>query len=595
MTYELDDLGAHPLDESTTEFRVWAPRSDHVSLHVVDANTTTAMASAGDGYFRVTTSAPVGSRYFYVLDDGEFPDPASRSQPEGVHGPSAVLDLAAHQWHDDSYRPRPLWDQIIYELHVGTFSPAGTFQGALSYLDSLIELGVGAIEVMPVAAFPGERNWGYDGVFPFAVQHSYGGALAFQDFVDACHQRNLAVVLDVVYNHLGPEGNVVDHFAPYFSDRYRTLWGSAINFDGPYSDEVRHYFWLNARQWFVDFHVDALRLDAIDAIADESAIPFIAELARRTQDLARELARPCDLIAESGANDPRVVTPLSANGLGIDAQWNDDFHHALHVALTGEQSGYYADYSGASDLATALDQGFVLQDTPSLYRHRRLGAPSGHLAPDHFVVFSQNHDQIGNRPLGNRLGSMISREQARLAAALVLLSPNIPLLFMGEEYGEEAPFPYFVDHSDEALIAAVRQGRAREFPEIAKSELLDPADPATFELARLNHSLLDEPAHREVFDDYRRLIALRRSLPELAHSTRSRARAWASGTLVTLARASDEGEVYGFFNFGADAMTAILPTSRCWRDVLDPTCPTVPDALDIGPWRYRLLRSEAAR
>ncbi|MGA2123350.1 MAG: malto-oligosyltrehalose trehalohydrolase [Acidimicrobiales bacterium] len=595
MTYALSDLGAHPVDESTTEFRVWAPRSDQVTLHLVDSGTTIAMQGCGDGYFCVTASAPVGSRYLYQLDDGEFPDPVSRSQPEGVHGPSAVVDLAAHHWQDDAYHPRPLWDQVIYELHVGTFSPAGTFEGALSHLDALVELGIGAIEVMPVASFPGERNWGYDGVFPFAVQHSYGGAPAFQEFVDACHQRDLAVVLDVVYNHLGPEGNIVDHYAPYFSDRYRTLWGSALNFDGPFSDEVRRYFWQNARQWFVDFHVDALRLDAIDSIADESAIPFVAELSRRTHELAQTLARPCVLIAETAANDPRVVTPLTSNGLGMDAQWNDDFHHALHVALTGERTGYYADYSGADDLATALDQGFALQGTPSVFRHRRLGAPSGHLPPDRFVVFSQNHDQIGNRPLGNRLSTMISPDQSRLAAALVLLSPNIPLLFMGEEYGEEAPFPYFVDHGDEKLIAAVREGRAREFPEIAKGELLDPGDPATFNLARLDHSLLSDPSHREIFDDYRRLIALRRSLPELRHSTRSRARAWANGTLVTLARSSDEGEVYGFFNLGANPMTATLAESRCWRDVLEPASAEVSGVVEVEPWSYRLFRSEVTR
>jgi maltooligosyltrehalose trehalohydrolase len=587
-------LGARPLDTSNTEFRVWAPGHERVALHLVDSGTTLALDDLGDGYWgTVTREAPTGTNYRYLIDDDPYPDPASLFQPDGVHGPSQVVNLAAHAWADDTYRQRPLWDHVIYELHVGTFSPGGHFDGALEYLDSLLEVGVSAIEVMPVAQFPGVRNWGYDGVFPFAVQNSYGGPLALQQFVDVCHQRGLAVILDVVYNHLGPEGNILSRFAPYFSDRYRTLWGDALNFDREDSNEVREYFWRNARQWFEDFHVDALRLDAIDSIADQSAIPFVAELAERSHNLGQELGRRCDLIAESAANDPRVVTPFSAGGNGMDAQWNDDFHHALHVALTGERTGYYADYSGVGDLARALDEGFVLQDTQSTFRRRRHGAPSGYLAPERFVVFSQNHDQIGNRPLGNRLITMISPEHYRLVAALVILSPNIPLLFMGEEYGERAPFPYFVDHSDPALVEAVRVGRAQEFKDIASAgELFDPSDAATFDAARLNHSLLQEPAHRELFDHYRQLIAMRRSTPALRHSFRSQARAWAEGNVICLVRSHTEGDVVIVYNVGPSKESVSLPAEGSWRDLAEmDSLPDPSGDLTLDPWSYRVFRS----
>ena len=585
-------VGAHPVDQSSTEFCVWAPDHESVVLHLVDTNTTLALDDIGDGYFAATThEAPVGTTYRFVIDGDQYPDPASRFQPEGVHGPSEVVDLGAFRWSDDSYHQRPLWDHVIYELHVGTFSDAGTFDGALKYLDSLVELGVSAIEVMPVAQFPGTRNWGYDGVFPNAVQHSYGGPVAFQLFVDGCHQRGLAVVLDVVYNHLGPEGNVFGHFAPYFSDRYRTPWGDAINFDGDGSNEVREYFWQNARQWFADFHVDALRLDAVHAILDQSAIPFMAELSRRSHDLGELLERRCDLIAESAANDPRVVTPLSSGGLGLDAQWNDDFHHTLHVAVTGEHSGYYVDYSGVDDLARALDEGFALQGTQSTFRGCRHGAPSGHLAPERFVVFAQNHDHIGNRPLGDRLSTTLSPAQAHLVAALVVLGPNIPLLFMGEEYGERAPFPYFVDHSDPALIEAVRVGRAREFRDIATAdELFDPEDVNTFTVARLDHSLREEPGHREQFGHYQRLIALRRSTPALRRSARSQARAWSDGNIICLVRSHDDGDVAALFNVGPRSASATLPAKVCWRDLLAETG-DAESPITLEPWSFRVFQS----
>jgi len=584
-------LGAEPVDDGRTRFTLWAPTSERVTLHRLEPDSLLELEPFDGGYHGATiTGCPAGTRYRYVLDgERELADPASRSQPEGVHGPSQVIDLAAHQWFDDTYLARPLWDHVIYEVHVGTFTREGTFDTAIDELDDLVDLGVSAIEVMPVAQFPGRRNWGYDGVFPFAVQDSYGGASALQRFVDACHQRTLAVVLDVVYNHLGPEGNVLGVYGPYFSERYRTPWGPALNFDGPGSDDVRAYFWQNALQWFVDFHVDALRLDAVHEIVDESATSFMAELSRQTKELGRERGRRYDLIAESAANDPRVVSDVAVGGLGIDAQWNDDFHHALHVSLTHERSGYYVDYQGASDLARAMDEGFIYQGEYSHFRKHRYGAASLALAPERFVVFAQNHDQIGNRARGDRLATMITPEQARLAAALVLLTPAIPLLFMGEEYGETAPFPYFVDHGDPELIATLRLDRAREFPELADiGQLFDPAEETTFEVARLDRSLRDRSERATLRALYQELIALRRATPALRRSARHCARAWADGDVITLTRSHVEGDVVVLFNLSASDVTSRLPARFLWQNLLELAAPpSDPSAsVALSPWGF---------
>ncbi len=581
-------LGARPVDGSSTRFCVWAPRFTP-TLRLEESETIIPLDDLGGGYFGATVDdCPAGTRYRYVREDGvAFADPASRAQPEGVHGPSAVVDLDGFSWSDREYRQRPFFEHVMYELHVGTFTSTGTFASALEELDSLVELGVSAVELMPVGQFPGQRNWGYDGVFAYAVQNSYGGARELQRFVDVCHNKGLAVILDVVYNHLGPEGDVLAEFAPYFNDMYRTPWGPALNFDGAGSDDVRDYFWLNARQWFEDFHIDALRLDAVHAILDTSATPFIAELSQRSHELAQVLARRCDLIAESASNDPRVVTPLTSGGLGNDAQWNDDFHHALHVSLTGERSGYYEDYEGPSDLARAMNEGFVLQGCYSTFRGHRHGAPSLSIPPERFVVFAQNHDHVGNRPRGERLSTMVDAERAALAAALVVLSPNVPLLFMGEEYGETAPFPYFVDHSDPALIESVRQGRAHEFAELANGGgLFDPASVETFDAAVLNRELRHEGQHRGLFDLYRRLIALRRSTPALSRSTREHARAWADGDVITLQRTHDAGDVVVLFNVGANDATGLLPRAARWRDLLGDNQPNDDKPVSLSPWSF---------
>jgi maltooligosyltrehalose trehalohydrolase len=599
MTSNVDRLmlGAQPIEEGTL-FHVWAPTRQSVAVHLTDSDETVELENVGGGYFDATVeNCRAGSRYRYVLDGkDEFADPASRSQPDGVHGPSEVIDLGNFEWDDTTYHQRPLWDHVLYEVHIGTFSDGGTFDSAIDELDDLVALGVSALEIMPVAQFPGQRNWGYDGVFAFAVQNSYGGPHALQRFVSACHRKGLAVVLDVVYNHFGPEGNILDNFAPYFSDHYSTPWGRALNFDGAGSDAVRAFFLENARQWFEDFHVDALRLDAVHAILDQSAIPFLGELAQRSTDLGEKLGRRCDLIAESAANDPRVVTELDRYGLGMDAQWNDDFHHSLHVALTGERSSYYADYNGTADLARAIDEGFVLQGTYSPFRQHRHGAPSTSLAPERLVVFAQNHDHIGNRPRGDRLATMLSDEQCRLAAALVLLGANIPLLFMGEEYGELAPFPYFVDHSDPELIEAVREGRAREFADVAaQGHLYDPIDASTFEIARLDRSLRSQGHHRDLWLLYRDLIELRREVPALHRSPRECARAWNNDNVITMVRTHIEGDVVVVFNVSPYPTSTRLPIGKLWRGLFNAAGPEAPvdDVVALSAWGFCVYQSEA--
>ena len=487
-------LGSVPSAVGTTSFSVWAPRSGSVRLrlrpgdHGVGAREET-LEPTGDGYHGVVLDAcPAGVRYHYLLDDGRaLADPASRFQPEGVHGPSEVFDPGVHRWTDAGFVAAPLRSAVLYELHVGTFTAAGTLDAAAEHLPALAELGVTAIEPMPIAQFPGRWNWGYDGVFPFAVHDTYGGPAALQRFADACHRCGMSLVLDVVYNHLGPEGDVLEAYGPYLTDRYRTPWGTAVNFDGPGSDDVRRFFVENAVGWFRDFHVDALRLDAVHGIVDTTATPFLVDLARAVEEQRQQTGRSWSLIAESADNDPRVVSSRAAGGLGLDAQWNDDFHHALHALITGERAGYYVDFGGLDQLARAMDQGFVFQGEYSAHRGRRHGAPSGGIEPDRFVIFAQNHDHVGNRPAGDRLASLVSPASLRLAAAVVLLAPGVPLLFMGEEYGETAPFPYFVDHGEAELAAATWAGRAEEMASLGLAgKMLDPRAESTRRVAVLD-------------------------------------------------------------------------------------------------------------
>jgi maltooligosyltrehalose trehalohydrolase len=585
--------GAWPLGEDRTDFRVWAPLANSVAVEILDRRERVPLHETVDGAFAGVARCGPGSRYVYVLDgDVVRADPASRWQPEGVHGPSRVVDLGDHDWNDDSFGPVPLSDAVLYELHVGTFTKGGTFASAVASLDDLVALGITAVEVMPIAQFPGARNWGYDGVFPFAVQNSYGGPAAFQDFVGACHERGLAVVLDVVYNHLGPEGNVLPDFAPYLTERYRTPWGPAVNLDGSDSDGVRSYLVENALQWFVDFHVDGLRLDAVHELIDRSARPFLADLASAVHDYGERTGRTAWLIAESADNDPRVVSDQALGGLGLDAQWNDDFHHAVHVALTGEQSGYYGDYEGPPDVARAMDHGFVYQGQRSAFRRRRHGAPSTALQPNRFVDFVQNHDQVGNRAEGERLSALVKPEQVRLAAALVALAPGIPLLFMGEEYAETAPFAYFIDHGDPALIAAVRRGRAQEHGR-SEVDALDPADPETFERCVLTPQLRLEPGHRELWLLYQSLLALRSAEPALRRAERAWTVAHAEASVVSLIRTHGRTTIATLFNLSGSDATGVLPEQDVgviWEEPLV-TLQHAGPRVELAPWQFRLFRA----
>lgn len=508
-------LGAIYLGRERCFFRVWAPLARRVEvLLVAPRQQALPLERQGDYFVGEFAGIPPGSRYYYRLDGARcYPDPASRCQPQGVHGPSAVVDLS-FPWEDEQWAGLPAREYVIYELHVGTFSPAGTLTAILPRLPELRRLGITAIELMPVAHFPGARNWGYDGVYPFAVHEAYGGPRALQELVNACHKLGLAVILDVVYNHLGPEGNYLWAFGPYFASRYQTPWGSALNFDGPDSDPVREYFLANALQWLRDFHIDALRLDAIEAITDLSPNPFLRELAALVQEEGARLGRQVFLMAESDRNDIRHLQPLSDGGCGLHFHWHDEFHHALHVLLTGEQHGYYQDFGTLADLARAYRQGFVYQGQYSRYRRRRHGSDSSFIQPYRFIAFAQNHDQVGNRPGGERLSRLLDLAGLKLAAAAVLLSPFTPLLFMGEEWGAETPFYYFTDHTDPELVAAVRRGRAASLG-LELEQLPDPQAEHTFLQSR---PVFDPDNHRQrlLWDYHRELLRWRRHLQQQA-------------------------------------------------------------------------------
>ena len=571
----LQDLGATYLGEERCQFCVWAPLVHRVEVRLLTPqDQLVGMEKKEKGYFQtIVQGVKPGSLYFYHLDgEKELPDPASRFQPEGVHGPSQVIDPHFF-WKDHRWAGLPLRDYIIYELHVGTFTSEGIFEAIIPYLDELTDLGITALELMPVAQFPGARNWGYDGVFPFAVQNSYGGQIGLKKLVNACHQRGLAVILDVVYNHLGPEGNYLHDFAPYFTDRYKTYWGSAINFDGPFSDEVRHFFIENALYWVTEFHMDALRIDAVHAILDFSARPFLEELALAVHKHAEMLNRKIHLIAESDLNDARPIRTRESGGYGLDGQWNDDFHHALHTLLVDERTGYYQDFGQIRHLVKAYREGFVYSGDYSPYRRRRHGNPSRDIPAHRFVVFAQNHDQVGNRMLGNRLSERLSLEGLKLAAGAVLLSPFIPLLFMGEEYGELAPFQYFISHSDPGLIEAVRKGRREEFAAFqCRGELPDPQDERTFFRSKLNHRLRCEKHHRGLLEFYKELIRLRKKLSPLTFLSKEQMEV--SGLekekILFVRRWKENEEVFIIFNFDDSQRSVDLPIpAGYWRKQFD--------------------------
>jgi len=570
-------LGATCRADARCEFLVWAPYAERVDLCILGPPVrTVSMQAQARGYFSVQAEGVTpGTLYRYRLNgEMERPDPASRFQPQGVHGPSQVMDRR-FDWQDQEWRGLPLRDFVLYEVHVGTFTLEGTCDAMIPRLAELRDLGITAIELMPVAQFPGSRNWGYDGVYPYAVQESYGGTPELKRLVNACHRQGMAVVLDVVYNHLGPEGNYLADFGPYFTDAYRTPWGQAINLDGPQSDEVRRYFIENSLHWINEYHIDALRLDAVHAIVDPSARPFLEELGIAVHREGERLKRSVYLIPESDRNDARIVARREVGGLGLDAVWNDDFHHALHVLLTGETDGYYEDFGKMEHLTRAFSEGFVYSGQYSAFRRRRHGNSSRAIPAERLVVFAQNHDQVGNRRLGDRLASLVSFEGLKLAAGLVLLSPFLPLLFMGEEYGETAPFQYFVSHSDPALIEAVRRGRRQEFAQFAwNGDLPDPQDEATFHRSHLRWELRSTGQHRVLLDLYRELIRLRREIPVLARLDKKNleAVAYENAKTLFLQRSDGTSEAFAVFHFGEMTEALALPVpAGCWQKRLDST------------------------
>jgi maltooligosyltrehalose trehalohydrolase len=517
-----DLLGAVAQPDGGTRFTVWSPEAREVAVLLDDGERTEPLTGGSDGY-HVGTVADVGPgahyRYRLTRDEGDpidRSDPASRWQPEGLHGPSAVDD-PAFDWTDHGWRPRPLHEQVLYELHVGTFTPEGTFDAIIPRLADLADLGITAIELMPIWQFPGERNWGYDGVLPYAPQHSYGGPAGLRRLVDAAHGAGIGVVLDVVYNHYGPEGNHLADFGPYLTDRYDTPWGQAVNVDGPDSDAVRRYAVENAVRWVRDFHIDGLRLDAVHAIVDTSAVHLLEELATAVHREADRLGRTAHVIAESELSDPRLVRVPEVGGYGLDGQWLDEVHHALHVALTGERTGYYEDFTGVADLAGILRDRFAYAGRYSAHRGRTIGRPARDVPYARFVACTQNHDQVGNRMLGERQSALLDAEQRKTSAAALLLLPFTPMLWMGQEYGETAPFQYFVSHTDPDLVEAVRTGRRREFAYFAdQGEAPDPQATETFERSTLDWSLRDRDEHAMLLALYRELLRWRRELPAIA-------------------------------------------------------------------------------
>lgn len=497
--------------------RVWAPIPKKVELSFGGKHLPMHRENTGWWQAEVTATAP-DADYGFVLDgEGPFPDPRSPWQPNGVHKLSRLVDHAAFAWTDAGFNAPPLAAAVIYELHIGTFTTAGTFDSAIERLDHLRQLGVTHVELMPVNEFSGKHGWGYDGAELFAPHQAYGGPDALKRLVNACHVRGLAVLLDVVYNHLGPTGNYLGKYAPYFTDRYHTPWGSALNFDGPHCEEVRRFFCDNALGWMRDYHFDGLRLDAVHAICDQSARPFLEQLQDEVQALAKASGRRLVLIPESDLNDPRLISPREHGGFALDAQWSDDFHHALHTVVTGERNGYYEDFGALADLAKAFRNAYVYDGNYSIHRQRNHGRPPEDLAGSCFLAYAQNHDQVGNRACGERLSQLVSVDRLKMAAALVLTSPFVPMLFQGEEWGALTPFQYFTDHAEPELARAVREGRRKEFVAFGwkPEEVPDPQARETFERSKLKWSELQTKTHAELLDWHRWLIQLRNQEPAL--------------------------------------------------------------------------------
>ncbi|WP_420154720.1 malto-oligosyltrehalose trehalohydrolase [Siphonobacter sp.] len=561
-------LGVNFSSTGEAHIVLWAPLLEHVAIHLTKSNTMYPLVKDGFGYWELTTTElQPGDTYQFVLNDGKhLPDPTSLSQPESVHSISEAVDLSDYDWHDQHWQNLPLADYIFYELHVGTFTPEGTFAALEEKLDHLISLGVTAIELMPIAQFPGKRNWGYDGVYPFAVQHSYGGVRGLQHLVDRCHQKGLAVILDVVYNHMGPDGNYFGQYGPYFTDKYSTPWGDGLNFDDEHCDGVRQFFIENVLMWFRDFHIDGLRLDAVHAIRDFSPYHILQEIKQHVDALSEQTGRTHYLIVEMDLNDTRYIKPMEQGGYAMDAQWSDEFHHALRVAAGEERMGYYEEMNGMNHLAKAFRDAYVYTGQYSFRRHKKFGVHTDQIPGEKFVVFSQNHDHVGNRMMGERTSQLVSFEMLKLLAGTVLCSPYLPLLFMGEEWAEENPFLYFVDHTDPKLSALVREGRRKEFAYFhnGDGEAPDPTIEETFQQSKLQWSLLEKEHHQTLFRYYQALIALRKAHPALKNLDRSQMEVVADEDrdLLIIRRWHEKQDVLILLNFSKQPQAVPVPEAK---------------------------------
>ena len=551
-------------------FEVWAPRAKKLAVTVSSATLSATVFSMDgpdeQGWWRLNVpAASPGSDYAYLIDDDPkpYPDPRSFRQPYGVHGLSRVYDQGEFAWGETKFNAPPLASAVIYELHIGTFTAEGTLDAAIDKLDHLTYLGITHVELMPLASFAGDRGWGYDGVALFSVHEPYGGPDALKRFVDAAHGKGLSVLLDVVYNHFGPVGNYTGMFGPYLVDSHHTPWGGAVNFEEGGAYQVRRFFCDNALMWMRDFHIDGLRLDAVHGFVDRSAIHFLEQLSSEVEEMEATLARSFVLIAESDLNDPRVVTPREAGGFGMDAQWNDDFHHALFAVLNpGPTEGYYMDFGQMSQLAKSLEQNFVHDGIYSRYRDRIHGRPAAHISRHRFIGFIQNHDQVGNRATGDRLLEIVGPNRARIAAALVLLGPFVPLLFQGEEWGASTPFQYFADHDEPEMARLVSEGRKREFAAFGWDPALipDPEKQETFDRSKLNWKEVHEGAHGELLAWYRELIRLRRSARSLNNGEPGRTQVRFSRREMWLSM--ECGDIIVTCNLGSDELRLPLPKAK---------------------------------
>ena len=573
-----------------TSFRVWAPYAKQVELELRGGRH--AMAAGDRGWWSVELALEESNAdYAFILDRGDpLPDPRSPWQARGIHGPSRLVDHRAFRWTDRHWQAAPLAAAVIYELHIGTFTAQGTFRSAIDKLDELVQLGVTHVELMPVAEFSGNRGWGYDGADLYAPHQAYGGPDELKQLVDACHGRGLAVILDVVYNHLGPAGNYLARFGPYFTERYATPWGQAMNFDGPESDEVRRFVCDNALMWLGDYHFDGLRLDAVHALIDTSATHILEQLACEVDDLQAQSGRHLVLIAESDLNDPRIVRPQEIGGYGIQAQWSDDFHHALHVALTGERDGYYADFASLADLAKALQSVFVYDSSYSAFRRRRHGRVTKGVSGHSFLGYLQNHDQIGNRAKGERSSHLMSIGRLKIAAALIMTAPFVPMLFQGEEWGASSPFLYFTNHEDAELGRLVTEGRRREFAAFSahREDVPDPQASETFERSKLNWNERDREPHRGLLDWHRRLIRLRREVSALADGRLERVQVsfdesarWLVMRRGSVAVACNLASATQHVATGLDAQAQLLLASESGLTMIDGEVRLPPDSVAI--------------